>query len=76
MKCVPMRRLPPFDAPKIFEPAVPAMRASRGRLGSLVTRGAVSHQVKALEEELGGKLFNRERQRLVITQAGSQYLTI
>ena len=36
----------------------------------------MSHQVKALEEELGVKLFNRERQRLVITEAGRQYLTI
>jgi LysR family glycine cleavage system transcriptional activator len=36
----------------------------------------VSHQVKALETELGVKLFNRERQRLVITDAGRQYLTI
>ena len=36
-------------------------------------QGAVSHQVKALETELGLKLFNRERQRLVITDAGRTY---
>jgi LysR family glycine cleavage system transcriptional activator len=41
-----------------------------------VTQGAVSHQVKALEAELGIKLFNRERQRLVITEAGRDYLTV
>src|SRR5215203_4089881 len=41
-----------------------------------VTQGAVSHQVKALEETLGLKLFNRERQRLVITEAGRDYLTV
>src|SRR5215469_6783663 len=35
-----------------------------------VTQGAVSHQVKALEAELSVKLFNRERQRLLITEAG------
>ena len=40
-----------------------------------MTQGAVSHQVKALELELGVKLFNRERQRLVITEAGRDYLT-
>jgi len=34
----------------------------------------VSHQVKALETELAIKLFNRERQRLVITEAGRDYL--
>jgi len=41
-----------------------------------VTQGAVSHQVKALEAELGVKLFNRERQRLIITEAGRDYLTV
>jgi DNA-binding transcriptional LysR family regulator len=37
-------------------------------------QGAVSHQIKALETELAIKLFNRERQRLVITEAGRDYL--
>jgi LysR family glycine cleavage system transcriptional activator len=41
-----------------------------------VTQGAVSHLVKALEAELGLKLFNRERQRLVITEAGRAYLLV
>ena len=34
----------------------------------------MSHQVNALETELAIKLFNRERQRLVITEAGRDYL--
>jgi LysR family glycine cleavage system transcriptional activator len=41
-----------------------------------VTQGAVNHQVKALEAELSVKLFNRERQRLVTTKAGRQYLVV
>ncbi len=41
-----------------------------------MTQGAVSHQVKALELELGLRLFNRERQRLVITDAGRSYLEV
>src|SRR4029077_19946702 len=41
-----------------------------------VTQGAVSHQVKALEAELGLRLFQRERQRLVITEAGRSYLVV
>lgn len=41
-----------------------------------MTQGAVSHQVKALEAELGVKLFNRERQRLVITEAGREYMAV
>lgn len=36
----------------------------------------MSQQVKALEEGLGIKLFNRERQRLIITEAGRDYLTV
>jgi len=41
-----------------------------------VTQGAVSHQVKALESELGIKFFNRERQRLTMTDAGREYLAV
>ena len=41
-----------------------------------VTQGAVSHQVKALEAELGIRLFNRERHGLVITGAGRDYLAV
>jgi LysR family glycine cleavage system transcriptional activator len=36
----------------------------------------VSHQVKALEAELGLKLFIRERQRLAITEQGREYLAV
>jgi Bacterial regulatory helix-turn-helix protein, lysR family len=58
-------------------PQCPKGLRGRGAAEELfVTQGAVSHQVKALEAELGVKLFNRERQRLVITEAGGQYLTI
>lgn len=35
-----------------------------------VTPGAVSHQIRSLEEELGVALFARERRRLVLTEAG------
>jgi LysR family glycine cleavage system transcriptional activator len=41
-----------------------------------VTHGAVSHQVKALEATLGLKLFRRERQRLVMTEPGREYLAV
>lgn len=41
-----------------------------------MTQGAVSHQVKALELDLGLRLFNRERQRLAITEAGRSYLEV
>jgi LysR family glycine cleavage system transcriptional activator len=70
-----VRRLPPLNALKAFEAAARHESFTRAAEELFVTQGAVSHQVKALEEELGVKLFNRERQRLVITEAGRQYLT-
>jgi LysR family glycine cleavage system transcriptional activator len=70
------RHLPPLNALKAFEAAARHESFTRAAEELHVTQGAVSHQVKALESELGLKLFNRERQRLVITQAGREYLEI
>jgi LysR family transcriptional regulator, glycine cleavage system transcriptional activator len=71
-----LRRLPPLNALKAFEAAARHESFTRAAEELCVTQGAVSHQVKALELELGIKLFNRERQRLVITEAGREYLTV
>ena len=68
------RRLPPLNALKAFEAAARYESFTRAAEELCVTQGAVSHQVKALETELGLKLFNRERQRLAITEAGRDYL--
>ena len=71
-----LRRLPPLNALKAFDAAARHESFTRAAEELCVTQGAVSHQVKALEEELGVKLFNRERQRLVITEAGREYLVV
>jgi LysR family glycine cleavage system transcriptional activator len=71
-----LRRLPPLNALKAFEAAARHESFTRAAEELCVTQGAVSHQVKALEAELGTKLFNRERQRLVITESGREYLTV
>ena len=71
-----LRRLPPLNALKAFEAAARHESFTRAAEELCVTQGAVSHQVKALELELGLKLFNRERQRLIITEAGREYLTV
>ncbi len=77
MKADPvLRRLPPLNALKAFEAAARHESFTRAAEELSVTQGAVSHQVKALELQLGVKLFNRERQRLVITEAGREYLTV
>ena len=70
------QRLPPLNALKAFEAAARHESFTRAAEELFVTQGAVSHQVKALETELGIKLFNRERQRLVITEAGRNYLAV
>lgn len=69
-------RLPPLNALKAFEAAARHESFTRAADELCVTQGAVSQQVKALEAELSVKLFNRERQRLVITEAGRDYLTV
>ena len=70
------RRMPALNALKAFEAAARHESFTRAAEELFVTQGAVSHQVKALEAELGLKLFSRERQRLVITEAGRAYLLV
>jgi LysR family transcriptional regulator, glycine cleavage system transcriptional activator len=71
-----LRRLPSLNALKAFEAAARHLSFTKAADELSVTQGAVSHQVKALEAELGLRLFNRERQRLVITEAGRSYLEV
>jgi len=70
------RRLPPLNGLKAFEAAARHESFTRAAQELCVTQGAVSHQVKALEARLGVRLFQRERQRLVITDAGRVYLDV
>jgi LysR family glycine cleavage system transcriptional activator len=71
-----LRQLPQLNALKSFEAAARHESFTRAAEELCVTQSAVSHQVKALEAELGVKLFSREYQRLVITEAGSEYLSV
>lgn len=71
-----MRRLPALNALKAFEAAARHESFTKAAQELNVTQGAVSHQVKALETQLGLRLFLRERQRLAITEAGRAYLEI
>jgi LysR family glycine cleavage system transcriptional activator len=71
-----LRRLPPLNALKAFEAAARSESFTRAAEELFVTQAAVSQQVKALEATLGLKLFNREKQRLVITETGREYLAV
>ena len=70
------RRLPPLNGLKAFEAAARSGSFTRAAEELNVTQGAVSHQVKALEDTLGLKLFRRERQRVILTEAGRDYLSV
>lgn len=70
------RRLPSLNALKAFEASARQESFTQAAHELCVTQGAVSQQVKGLEDELGVRLFRRERQRLVITEAGKNYLEV
>jgi LysR family glycine cleavage system transcriptional activator len=70
------RRLPPLNGLKAFEAAARSESFTRAAEELNVSQGAVSHQVKALEETLGLKLFRRERQRVILTESGRDYLAV
>lgn len=69
-----MDRLPQISALRAFEVAARCLSFTQAARELNVTQGAVSHQVKGLEELLGVKLFHRERQRLRLTDNGRGYL--
>jgi LysR family transcriptional regulator, glycine cleavage system transcriptional activator len=70
------RRLPPLNALRAFEVAARSENFTRAAEKLGVSQVAVSQQVKSLEVALGLKLFACDGKRLVITDAGKQYLTV
>jgi len=67
-------RLPPLNAIKTFEAAARLGSFSRAADELNVTHGAVSRQVRALEDWLGAPLFRRTSRNAVPTQAGADLL--
>jgi LysR family glycine cleavage system transcriptional activator len=63
-------RLPPLHALRAFEAAARLESFSRAADELHVTHGAVSHQIRALEEFLGAPLFSRNGRRVVLTGDG------
>lgn len=68
-----LRRLPNLAALRAFEAAARHENFSRAAEEIHVTHGAISHQVRALEEELGVMLFARHGKRIVITPEGARF---
>ena len=68
------RRLPPLKALRIFEVAARTENFAMAAEELFLTASAVSHQVKALEDHLGVKLFERTKRNVKLTPTGESYL--
>jgi len=67
-------RLPPLNAIRAFEAAGRLENFSKAALELNVTPGAVSRQIKKLEQHLGVSLFGRTGNDVQITPTGRRYL--
>ena len=68
------RPLPPLNALRTFECAGRCVSFVQAAEELNVTPGAVSRQVKALEEWLGARLFRRQHKQVTLTTTGRTYL--
>lgn len=68
-----LRQLPVLNALRTFEAAARHESFSRAADELFVTHGAVSHQIRALEDELGTPLFSRQGKRVRLTEVGCRY---
>ncbi len=66
-----MQRLPPLTALRAFDAAVRTGNFTRAGESLHVTQGAISRQIRQLEEWLGKPVFVRQHQGLTLTPAGS-----
>ena len=69
-----MRNLPPLEAVRAFEAAARHLSFNRAAEELHVTPSAVSHRIRALEERLGARLFDRLTRRVVLTREGQALL--
>jgi LysR family transcriptional regulator, glycine cleavage system transcriptional activator len=66
--------LPSLDALVAFESAARHESFTRAAAELNVTQGAISRQIRVLEDRLGVLLFQRVRRRVVLTDSGRAYL--
>jgi LysR family glycine cleavage system transcriptional activator len=66
------RAMPPLSALRAFEAAARHLSLTRAAGELNVTPGALSHQIRGLEELLGVKLFERRVRSIALTTAGKQ----
>ncbi|WP_321880836.1 transcriptional regulator GcvA [Paraburkholderia bannensis] len=67
-------RLPPLQTLRAFEATGRHLSMTLAAEELHVTHGAVSRHIKTLEEHLGVALFQRLTRRIVLTEAGAEFL--
>ncbi|MCX2725729.1 transcriptional regulator GcvA [Roseibium salinum] len=67
-----MLQLPPLTSLRAFESAARHLSFKRAADELGVTPTAISHQIRLLEETLGGKLFERQPRKVALTEIGLQ----
>ena len=73
---MPGRRLPPLSALRAFEAAARLRSFKRAAQELSVTPTAISHQVRALEEHIGLRLFERQTRRVALTAAAERLFPV
>jgi LysR family glycine cleavage system transcriptional activator len=71
-----MQRLPPLNALRAFEAAARHKSFTAAARDLFVTHGAVSRQVKQIENFLGCRLFRRMPRGVELTDEGTEYAVI
>ncbi len=69
-------RLPPLERLRVFEAAARQLSFKEAAQELFITPSAVSHQIKALEQQLGFDLFQRRNRSLTLTDSGEAYLAV
>jgi len=69
-----MRRLPSLIALRFFEETARHLSFSRAATSLCVTQGAVSRQIRLLEDAVGVRLFERDHKGICLTNAGQRLL--
>jgi LysR family glycine cleavage system transcriptional activator len=63
-------KIPPLTALRAFEATARLSSFTAAAAELHVTQGAISHQIRVLEEELGTALFHRVARRVILTEIG------
>ena len=71
-----MKPMPPLNALRVFEAAARHLSFTKASEELHVTPGAVSQQIKTLEDFIGAKVFKRTKRALLLTDAAQASLPV